>query len=463
MKSMTRNKIIIYNVTSVLTTIIIGFISGPIVSKALGTDNYGVTVVFDTLVQFFIIVFPISLYSSISLAKLNYSDKEQLQFRSCILFLSLLIYASLGLITSAICWFNDGIIGVNLLTLIAALICGWGCYSRSFIETIFIYDFKAKNNFLISLIYTVIAFFSVVIFILVLPKEINYWSKILSSLVLNLFFSIWVLHYVIKKGKKLVNTEYWKFAISVSSPIVIHLFSCYLLDKSDTIMIKYYLEDSKVGIYGLTFTFCFFLKSIWVALNNSWNPFFVEYLKNPNDGELKKHIYNYLELYTIMCVGFILLAKDVFCIYASNDFWEGIYLIPIFVLKVFFDFLYTFPANYEFYYKKTKIIAIWTVASSILNIVLNYILIPVYGMFGAVFASMISMLCCFLLNWVYAKNNRNFIIPFGFKTFVPWIMLMIITCVAFYCLVDYIIIRWMISAVLGIYILIKIIKRKEII
>ena len=60
---------------------------------------------------------------------------------------------------------------------------------------------------------------------------------------------------------------------------------------------------------------------------------------------------------------------------ARAEYQEAIYItIPI-IIGGFFSYLYSFPAIVEYYYEKTKFIAIGTMCAASINIFLNYIFI----------------------------------------------------------------------------------------
>ena len=67
---------------------------------------------------------------------------------------------------------------------------------------------------------------------------------------------------------------------------------------------------------------------------------------------------NFLELFTILACGFILLAPEVYHVYGKRDFWSSTGIIPLFVTSYYLNFLCTFPVNYEYYHKKTKVVGL---------------------------------------------------------------------------------------------------------
>ena len=52
--------------------------------------------------------------------------------------------------------------------------------------------------------------------------------------------------------------------------------------------------------------------TLFTALNNSWCPFFFEDMKQGNRENLRDKAGNFLELFTVLSVGFVLLASEVY-------------------------------------------------------------------------------------------------------------------------------------------------------
>ena len=205
------------------------------------------------------------------------------------------------------------------------------------------------------------------------------------------------------------------------------------------------------------------MNTVWNALNNSWVPFYYEDTRLGQIDKMKKHARNYTELFTVISIGFILLAREVFHIYAKQSFWEGTDLIPLFSIGYYFIFLYSFPVNYEFYNKKTRTIAIGTTFAAVCNITLNYFLIGLWGIQGAVIATAVAHGLQFGFHWILAQRINPGEYPFKISQFVPGFLAVCATCVVYWFTRELWYIRWVLAAMLGSYILIKIIRRKEIV
>ena len=128
------------------------------------------------------------------------------------------------------------------------------------------------------------------------------------------------------------------------------------------------------------------------------------------------------------------------------------------------NFLCTFPITYEQYHKQVKIVAAATIASSLINILLNYLLIPPLGMLGAALATVISHTLQFLAHYI---STRCFLgkqtYPFSFSLWGKYAAAFLIVFVLVYLLSGFWLIRWALGAAIGIWELLRIRKRNALI
>lgn len=455
---MNRNKVTLYNIISTIVLQGLAFISGPIFSSVLGTSNYGIASVYYTWVQIAAIVFPLQAAGAIVHARIKYPMEDQLKFQSSVLVLATASYFGFSCVTLLVCiCFN-----LNLRMFVLGLLHGWGFYIVGAVNNKFTYEFKAGKNLILSVTTSVCTIGLSIHLISRYSQEENYWGRIYGQSLVYFVIGIVLFTCILLKGKTFVNRDYWMFALPIAVPTIFHLLANLVLNQSDKVMIQNMMSNSSAGIYSLSVTFSAVLNTIWAALNNSWVPFYYEYTRNNQISTMKKHARNYIELFTVITMGFILLSREVFHLYASKQFWEGTDLIPLFSVGVYFIFLYSFPANYEFYHKKTRIIAVISTLSALCNIVLNYIFILHYGIIGAVIATAVSHGLQFLFHYFYAKRLNCDVFPFELTDFVYGFFAVCLTIVIFFMTKDIWYIRWGLGAILGVWMIIKILNRREI-
>lgn len=459
---MNRNKITMYNIVSTIILQGLAFISGPIFSAVLGTNNYGIASVYLTWVQIASTVFSLQAAGTIAIARINFPLKDQEKYQSSVFSLATLCYAGFSALTLTICAIVGERIGMNFPMMAFGLAQGWGMYCISVINLKFTYEFKADKNLLLSVTTSAGTIGLSIFLIYQFPADINYWGRIIGQSVVYTTIGVFLLVFILRRGKTFYNKAYWKFTLPIAIPTIFHLLAMIVLNQSDKVMLQKIVGNSAVGIYSLACTFAAVLNTIYNALNNSWVPFYYEYTKQNQIEEMRKHAKNCIELFTIICMGFILLAREVFRLYANSSFWEGTDLIPVFSIGYYFVFLYSFPVNYEFYNKKTKTIAFGTGGAALCNITLNYFFIKLRGIQGAVIATAISHGLQFGFHMIYARRINPGDFPFKIMDFIPGFFAVCATCVFYIFTREWWIVRWEIGAVLGMYLIYKIIKRKEI-
>jgi O-antigen/teichoic acid export membrane protein len=99
----------------------------------------------------------------------------------------------------------------------------------------------------------------------------------------------------------------------------------------------------------------------------------------------------------------ILFSKEIVMILADESYYRALDLVPIIILSYIFVFLYTLFGNYSFYRKKTGLISIATLLAGLINIGLNYWLIPEFGYIAAAYTTLVSYILLFLFHYFNAK------------------------------------------------------------
>lgn len=464
MSSSSVNKITFYNILSTVLLQGISLFTAPYFSRALGNSNYGIISVYTTWVSLFAVIFGLQTQSTIAVSKNEFQGKENIRYQSSVLFLSVLSYAVFSIIMLTFTPLFSALLNLEVTMYFAVLLQGFGLFCSQFLNIKFTYEFKADKNLILSIFISLTSVTIAFVMIRIMPADINYWGKILGTLITYALVGGLTCIYIFAKGKTFYNKEFWKFCLPISIPIIFHNLSGLVLNQSDRIMLRNMENDSIVGIYSLAFSFANVLSVIWNALNNSWVPYYYKYTQEGDYESIRKHSKNYAELFTILSAGFILLTPEVYHIFADSTYWLGTKLIPLFALGFYFVFLYSFPVNYEFYNKKTKIIALGTTGAALFNIVLNYFFILEWSMIGATIATVVSHGFQFVFHHICAKiviKKGDYF--YSVKFYCACIFSF--CCVFALCMIvgdSYTVIRWGVGIVLGCFELYRIFRRRSI-
>lgn len=457
------NRITLINIFSTVLLQGISMLTAPVISRLLGTENYGIVSIYNTWVPVVTIILGLQAESTLNLARTEYPEEEQKKYQSSILAMVLLSFL-VGTAVIAACQKPlSELLRLHPVMVLLIVIQAYGSFCITLLNCKLAYEFKADKNLLLSLVVAVLSIGVSVALILSMPPESNYWGRVLGLASVYGCFGIGISIFFFSRGRTLFHKAYWKFCLPLSLPLIVHSLAGVALGQSDRIMLQQMCDEATVGIYSLAAAFASVMSIVWSSLNNSWVPFFYEFSNNKQIDEIKKHGRNYLELYSILAIGFMLLTPEVYKLFASQAYWSGTSMIPLLVLGYYFVFLYSFPANYEFYNRKTKATAVCTLIAGACNIGLNLIFIRHWGVFGAALATMAAHGVQFLVHYFYAMSIKKGVdFPFRMKLLVPYVLPVMAVTAWTAVFPGAWWLRWGVGAVLGVWELLRMLKRKSI-
>lgn len=456
-----RNRVALFNILSTVLLRGISLFTAPIISRMLGTGGYGVVSIYTIWMGVASIVFSLQLHGTLVNARVEYGEDEQCKYQSAIMSLSLMFFLFCGIIVAIFLPQISEYLKLESLLVLLLVFHAFGNFAVHFLNNIFTYEYKADKNMIMTVAITVITLVLSMILILIFPQEINYYGRILGMSLPYGILGVAICVFILRRGRTFYNREYWTLALTLAMPVVFYTLSDIILGHCDRVMLQQMMDESMVGRYSLAFNFGGIMLTIFTALNNSWVPFFFDDFKAGRHEQASHQARNFMELFTVLCIGFNLLSTEVYHVFAGRDFWAGTPLIPIFVSSYFLNFLCTFPVNYEYYYKKTKVVAIVTITASITNIVLNYLLINSVGMMGAALATAISHGLQFVMHYTYVRYIlRKGDYPFGIRMWAKYVAVYFLFVGFVYATSGLWLVRWGVGAAIGLWELWRIRKRK---
>lgn len=459
-----QNRIAFFNILSIVLLNGISLLTAPLFSRILGTSGYGVLKIYNVWASVAAILFTLQTQGTLVNARVEYPEEAQKRYQSSTMALSLFAFLVCSGIIVLFLEPISGLLKLEPMLIGFLLLQAFGTYCVNFLSTKYTYEFKAGRNMAISLVVTVVTLVLSIIWILQLPQETRYYGRVAAISVTYGLVGIPACIMILLQGRTLVHKEYWKFCVALAIPAVFHNLSDLVLGQSDLVMLQQMRGDTAAGLYGLAWQFGNFLFIIFGALNRTWCPFFFEEMKLGQREAMLAKTRNFLELFTVLACGFMLLTPEVYYIYGGRQYVESTMIIPLFVGSYYLNFLCTFPVNFEYYHKKTKVVAAVTISCSLLNVALNYVLIKAIGMAGAALATMISHGLQLMFHHIYTRcflGKGDYPFPLGLwaKYGIAFFAVMAVV----YLNSDRWLVRWAMGACIGLLELLQIRKRKVLI
>jgi O-antigen/teichoic acid export membrane protein len=143
------------------------------------------------------------------------------------------------------------------------------------------------------------------------------------------------------------------------------------------------------------------------SFNQAWSPFLFRKLTE-NDARSRVRIVKFTYIYMAAIAIFALVlsvAAPWFLAFFVGPEFRGAYQYVFWVaLGYAANGMYLMVAHYIFFAKKTHLLAVVTLVSAIVNVLLNYFLIRAHGPIGAAQASAASFFVSFVLTWILAAR-----------------------------------------------------------
>lgn len=458
-----QNRVAFFNILSVVLLNGISIITAPLFSRVLGDSGYGILKIYNIWASVIAIVFTLQTQGTLVNARVEYPEEHQKRYQSATMSLSLLLFLVCSGVVLLLIKPISGLLKLPPFLIILMLVQAFGTYCVNFLSTKYTYEFKAGRNMAISLAVTVVTLVLSLVLILQMEHEVRYYGRAIAISATYALIGIPACIMILAQGRVFYHEEYWKFCVVLAIPAVFHNLSDLILGQSDQVMLQQLLGDAVVGHYALAWTFGNFLFIIFGALNRTWCPFFFEEMKEGKQDAMMGKTRNFLELFTILACGFMLLTPEVYHVYASREYWSSTMVIPLFVASYYINFLCTFPVNFEYYHKKTKVVAAVTIFSSLLNVGLNYVFIRSIGMAGAALATALSHGVQLMMHHLYCRRLGQGGYPFPVKVWAKYAAIFLLVMGFVFAAENSWLLRWGFGAVIGIWELLQIRKRKVLI
>ena len=242
---------------------------------------------------------------------------------------------------------------------------------------------------------------------LVLIIEFSYgWKgKYYAELLILFFVFIYAIYYIVKNQYYKYNTDYKKLKelFVFLFPLTFSVLGLYLMGTIDRIFISNMLGLESAGIYNVAITMAIIINMIYDAISKALNPILYENLViNQKDSRIK--IVKLIYLYSFVCIAifalFVLILPYVFHLMVNGKFEEALILIPILAVGFTFEGLRKVLEAPLVFKHKVKSLATITLIAGLINIILNYFLIKIYGINGAAYATLISFLVLYIISFI---------------------------------------------------------------
>ena len=398
----------IYAIGSVLQQSV-GFFLIPLYTRALGTEGYGTLEIVSSFAAISMVLFNLGLSSAI--VKCYHQDcsskTEQRAIFSTSLFLLLPpLVAGCTLIFLLAPWLSSQLLVSaemrNLLQISALSV-----FLVS-VSSIFLALFRAKQDAWTFAALSLCQFFSLtflnIYFVAVREMGVRgiLWATVLSHglVILLALPKLWgeiTLRFEKSLARPLLTFGLYVIPIGLAG---------WIMNLSDRYFLRFLWDLDEVGVYSLGYKFgtAIFVLVVW-PFQLAWPSFSFSISRNHNHRQVYARVLTYLLVILVfVSLSVALLCQPIIRLVADEQFGHSYRIVPPVTLGyIFYGIVYCVAPGVHLK-MKTQFLSLFVVLSAVVNILLNFLFVPEFGMMGAAWATAITYLLLAVSTFVFSNH-----------------------------------------------------------
>ena len=407
----------IYTIGTILTRGV-QIVMLPVLTRLLSKADYGVIDILTLLQGLVNVVILLEIiqgfarfYSDVE------DDNERIKYSSTFFWFVLVSY-TVFLITSLI--FADYLVPVILTRgfpvgiFRIALFSIWGAGIFFAVQNLLRWYLLPKQYALVGITSTVISYTLTIILLYYFKIGIAsfFWGLIAGYFVA----SIQTLFYIKKQLKFVFISEKLKTMLSYSLPLVPAALGMFVLLYIDRIAIKNILTLADVGVFGIAARFTGITGIVFIGFQTALGPLiFQNYKKAETQNEFARILKYFLVVILVFISILSIFSIEALKIFTTPAFYSAAGIIPVLCFANLFFTMSIFAPGLQIA-KKTKIIGVINILGGIINFILNFLLIPKLGIFGAALSTFTTAALIFNVNMYFSQ--KYFPVPHNWRKIV---------------------------------------------
>lgn len=412
MKPLIKN-IAIYTFGSFITKLV-NFILLPVYTYYLTVSEFGIVNSMQVLGSFLIIFFTLSLESSYMRLYYDYKTEEEKK----VLFSSLSIFIYINGLTMVLLLFVlNKYIGtvyksIGFFPFYALIIISTFFSTFSTLPLVHLrINEKATKYLFLSLLQLFMNIAFTLVFLIFLSRGARGFLE--ASLISNLVIAFIYFLFTYSRIDFRIDFSILKKSILFALPIIPTLLIAWIIDFSDRLFIERYFNLESVGIYSLAYRFGLLVTFISSSIATAYNPYFFKLANSEDQVSAQISLYKsnniiiLLSLFLTFLISFF--SQELIMLFFNKTYLEASKIIPLIAFSYFLSCVAGLYSLMIYQSKKMVRNLLNALIVCIVNILLNFILIPVLDYNGAAISTFITFLVMFLIAYFYVKYKCYFI------------------------------------------------------
>lgn len=250
----------------------------------------------------------------------------------------------------------------------------------------------------------------------IISKKMGLEGYYLAQAIGNALLVIILSGYTLKNSRIFFSKDIFRSMNAYGFPLFLANISAVALNVIDRYSLNSLAVLKSVALYTLAFKITSVLKlAIVDSMKLALGPMMLKRIGSPDI----KRFYSKVLLYSSYALMFAVIGVSLFSfelikvIAKSRQFWDAVTIIPVLSMSVVFVNMKDLTVYGLHVVKKTRIIGLIVVFSTILSLCLNFLLIPLWDITGAAVATLLAQFVFWLISYYYSQ--KAFYVPYELR------------------------------------------------
>ena len=386
-----------------LATKFISFFLVPLYTNVLSTSDYGTVDLVATICTIAVPILTLNIMEAVMRFNLDKgADRNKITKIGIVVLIGGFI---VGLIVIPLCSLWDKVNNYGILIYLYMI------FSAS--SQVFLCDLRGKELLVLfsvgNILNTLLIAVFNILFLLVFKWGIT--GYLLAYTLASAVVAIYAL--IAGKGYKAIGAavDYQKMREMVKYSIVLipNSFMWWIMNSSDHIMVTSMIGIAANGIYAISYKFPTLITTVTGIFNQAWSYSAIREEEAEDSEKYTNKIFFSLRG-VLFIVGICMLAvmKPFLKLYVAAEYFEAWKYTPFLIVGCVFLTMATFMSTSYTVHKDSKGFLISGTFGAVLNVVLNFALIPMIGVYGAALATCFSYVAVFVFRAFHTKKYMSY-------------------------------------------------------
>lgn len=197
---------------------------------------------------------------------------------------------------------------------------------------------------------------------------------------------------LVREARPRLHVRMIRSALAFGLPLTVHLLASWVLLAVDRILLERMVSLAEVGLYTLGYQLGMIVGVVASAANSAWTPIFYDVAGR--EGHSARILGQLASVNLALSFGvgllIILFGPELVTLIADAEYAGAWAVVPIIALSYAVQAVYFVTVTPIFFRKRTRWLPLLTGGAAGVNVVLNLLLIPPFGVIGAAWATLLA-------------------------------------------------------------------------